>query len=500
MKRNIYASLFLSAAICVSSLSTGYIAYADYAEAPQPVIESRNASSRLLEFDNDNGYHDIGLTIPSYEESGVKQPAARATVPASYNANALSRITPVKNQGSYGTCWAFAAINASEASMVKKGYSNTSLDLSELHLAYFFYNRKVDPLGGTTGDNTKLLGNTTFLDRGGNSYFTTAAFANWQGAAKEEKAVYSTAAQVLTNGLSAGLAYDDYAHLQNAQWVSMQDKNIIKALVMEYGTAAVSYYDSSAYRSSDQKSYYNYVNTGTNHAVSLVGWDDNYSKTKFRTQPANNGAWLIKNSWGTGHGDGGYFWISYEDTSIKDGTAFFFDFEPSSNYANNYQYDGSYGTSSRYYSSSNVAYMANIFKADSNETLKAVSFYTKNLNVNYEVQIYKNLPNTSSPSNGTKVYSTPVSGNFPYIGYHTVKLPAGISLSANETYSVVIKLSGSTPPYIANDSSYVNGSWIEFVSSATAGQSFMGTTGTSWYDLGANGYGNVRIKAFTDER
>lgn len=498
MKKRIYAALFLSTALCVSSIGGSSTAYADY--TPVPTIEPLKTSSRLLEIDNSGGYHDIGESVPSYTESGQNQRGARAALPASYNANALSLITPVKSQGSYGTCWAFAAINSAESNMVKKGYATKTLDLSELHLAYFFYNRVTDPLGGTAGDDTKVLGNTTYLDRGGNSYFTTAAFANWQGAAKEEKVPYTTAANVLLNGVNSSLAYDNYAHMQNAQWINMQDKNIIKTLVMEYGSAAVSYYDSNTYRSADQKSYYNNVVASTNHAVSLVGWNDNYSKTNFKTQPTSNGAWLIKNSWGTSHGDGGYFWISYEDISIKNGTAFFFDFEPSSNYDNNYQYDGSYGRSSRSYSGYNYVYIANIFKADSNESLKAVSFYTNNLDINYEIQVYKNLPNTTNPASGTKVYSTTVKGNIPYVGYHTVKLPSGISLAKNETYSVVVKLTGSTNPQVICDTSYTNGSWIQFISSSTAGQSFMGLSETSWYDLGANSGGNVRLKAFTDER
>lgn len=58
------------------------------------------------------------------------------------------------------------------------------------------------------------------------------------------------------------------------------------------------------------------------HLITIIGWDDNYSKENFNAahRPTKNGAWLVLNSYGTGF-NGGYYYISYEDTMVgKDNT------------------------------------------------------------------------------------------------------------------------------------------------------------------------------------
>jgi hypothetical protein len=155
-----------------------------------------------------------------------------------------------------------------EANLVRKGLATNTLDLSELQLAYFFYNTVADPLGNTVGDKTqaiktndeinKGINNDSYLQRGGNSMFTTFALASWTGAALESKAPYGDATILVSYTLNNNLAFDNAYHMQNAYWINMNDRNDIKNNIMNYGAVASSYYsDNQGYSNT---TYYSHTN------------------------------------------------------------------------------------------------------------------------------------------------------------------------------------------------------------------------------------------------
>lgn len=411
-------------------------------------------------------------------------------------------ITSIKNQNPYGTCWAHAAMASAEADLWKKGLADSTIDLSEWQLAYFFYHTVEDPLGGTAGDSVTVVTDSSaedYLDRGGNQQLATYRLATWQGVTQEADAPYSTVYNDRTKTLDDALAYGkDAYHLENAYWVSMKDRDIVKQLIMEYGACAASYYHDSAYFNSSSQwnrseplAEYRPTGTSTNHAITIVGWDDNYSKDNFGTyKPSSNGAWLCKNSWGSNWSKDGLFYISYEDSPNLNGNAYFYDYGTGDNYDYNYQYDGGVGLST--YS---VANAANVYTANSAETLKAVGFYTEDVQYTCTIKIYKNC--TGNPVSGTLVSTQ--TATEPYAGFHTVVLDTPVDLNAGDTYSVVVyQTTSSGTPKVPIDVSF-SWNWLTGVSSAKTGQSFISSSGSYWQDVSASGY-NCRIKAYTDKR
>lgn len=484
--------------------------------------EKINASEYTDDEQQDNyigTYHDIDFEIPSITESGIQSYAIAPckALPSSYSSVEQKIVSPVKSQGYYGTCWAFSAVNSAESSILnklKKAGQNVDSDtynLSESQLVYFMYNSVMDPLGLTQGDVVSIPGGD-YMNAGGNDVLTMMYLASWGGLADEvsdNSLVYENFNS--TSGIDSAWAYEGVCHLENGYFINMIDMEYVKQAIVDYGALGVAY-NSSRYNNvgydveTASYTYYQNITEATDHAVSLVGWDDNFSKDNFsdimENVPSANGAWLLKNSWGN-NGDSGYIWISYEDKALSNGTAAVFEYDFSDNYDNNYQYDGGVGANIQYVS--NGSKVANVFQTLANdggqEELKAVSLGLNSIGVNYEVNIYLN-PSADSPESGILVATQ--TGTTTYSGYHTIELNSPVILDAKDVFSVVFTLYSTIDDhvYCLLDSS-VNYGWIKSDTTVLDNQSYLYLNDyDGWVDLADDleyyTEGNIRIKAFTD--
>ena len=465
---------------------------------------SERGAAALAAEERSLSYRPLELDVPSVTDYAPRRYRA-ASVPAAYDLGAT--VPAPRDQNPFGTCWTFGTLAAAETNLLMRGLASPgSLDLSEMHMAYFTYHKPVDPLGGTAGD-TINVGND-YMNVGGNSEIATMMLAGWLGAAPESAAVYPSAASgqegyaklaAVEKTLSADTAYDHNAYiLRDAYWVSMEDTAEIKRLIMTKGAASVGYYHEDACLNENTFAYLS-AQTTANHQVSIVGWDDNYSRANFGgadggdALPRRDGAWLIRNSWGEGWGLDGYFWLSYEEPSL-DSQAILFDLDEAGRYDYNYQYDG--GAAIQYFELDSGSSMANAFTARGSEYLAAASFYTYEPNVTYTVDVYTGLASAADPTSGTRVAGARVSGSAQYAGYHTVDLGQPIPLERGQRFSVVVTLthaSGTVSVPIDGSADY---GWIRFACSAEAGQSFFREQG-AWIDVSARYEANMRIKALT---
>ena len=435
--------------------------------------------------------------------------AKAATYPAAYR---TENLPAVRDQGIYGVCWSFSTISLIETNLIKKNLASSDIDLSELHLVNYTYNCVNDPLGGLEGDVNKF--DTSYgsvMQYGGNVEMAANSLLDWEGAVNEDVVPYTIdyIRQVENEQLNDSLAYGkDVAHVQNFYRVNITSRDDVKKAVMDYGAVSISYFsDQSSDWSTDNynsstAAYYCPNAYTSNHAVTIVGWDDDYSADNFATTPDGNGAWIVRNSWGSYYGKEGYFYLSYYDKSIYT-VGYALEAELSDNYDNNYQYDGAMLYGYMGYGGSNNKY-ANIFEAkanqDGSENIKAVSFMTgRSTNLNYTVSIYTNLTDETNPESGT--LAAQKSGITTYDGTYTVNLDSPVEINEGNKFSVVVEVrndSGKTP-YLAYERSMQSGKagyWC--TASAKENQSFIATPYGYWDDFGKARSCNFIIKAFTD--
>jgi len=385
----------------------------------------------------------------SAAERGNRMPGAYA---ASYDLRQHEKVTPVKDQGSCGSCWAYGAM----ASMESYFMPGETLDLSE----------------------TDLDVNSGF-DRGscngGNDSMSAAYMTRWSGP------IVAGSSEVVK-------------HAQNIIFLPARanaaDNDRFKSALLAYGALSVAILWSDGYYNPASHAYYNNASSSTNHIVTIVGWDDTYSGTNFGVTPPGDGAFLCKNSWGTSWGESGYFYISYHDIIVGLYGATAFTGEGVANYTRVYSYD-KLGRVMDYGFSSNTGWFSNIFTAAATEGISAVGFYTTDSATSYTVYIYTGVT-AGQPASGTLAYSG--SGSVNSSGYYTV--PVGFQpVTAGQLFSVVVKATN------ANYASPipVEGTVSGYSSPVASGNSYISADGASWQTL-VSPAANVNLKAYTNSR
>lgn len=391
------------------------------------------------------------------------------TLPSTYDLRTQGKLTPIKDQENCGTCWAFASYGSVESNLL----------LSET------WNFSENNLKNTHGFDWDPC-------EGGNANITMAYLARWSGPVNETDDPYNPNPPYTS---PSGLPVKK--HLQEVLIIPDRsgplDNSNLKEAIMAYGAIyTLMYWDPNYYHSTYKTYYYNGTEY-SNHAVALVGWDDHFDRNKFRFVPPGDGAFIVRNSWGTWWGENGYFYISYYDVNIGEGNYIFNRSDETSAYTRIYQYDPLGWTANTGYGN-NTGWFANIFTAASNDPLLAVSFYTSSLNSSYELYVYH--PVTSGPRTGSLAGSKTGTISFP--GYHTIALNSPIPLSSGQAFSVVVKL--TTPGY--NNPIPIEAPYFYYSSQARAnpGESYISNDGTSWTDITSTSWCpecNVSLKAFS---
>ena len=310
------------------------------------------------------------VTLPGAAAVGADQGAAKSAgvmpwqtagpYPPSYDLRDHGKVTPVRSQDNFSTCWIQSAMASLESCLLP----GALFDFSENNLA--------DHMG-------------SILDFEGRSdaRLSTAYVARWDGPVLERDDPYPRKGRS-PEGLRAVRHVQEVLYLPDR--TSPLDNDALKWAVSTYGAVDTGMAFEAGYNNSSTFAYYS-TKAGLvlDHHVTCVGWDDGFPAARFKETPPGDGAFLIKNSWGTDWGDAGYFWISYYDANYGQEMAVFSGAESASNYDAIYQYDA-LGWSLSFGYGSDTAWFANRFHCAGSGTIRAVSFYTPVPGSSYEVR------------------------------------------------------------------------------------------------------------------
>jgi cathepsin L len=204
-----------------------------------------------------------------------------------FNWRDAGMMSPVRNQRSCGSCWAFGALAAYEGSA--RIFANASVDLSEQHMI-------------TCGRDDQ------HRDAG------SCALGGWFSAAfdqlVERGGADESAAPYRAHGGRCDRSIETPYHA--VTWGYVSDKGTvppeadIKQALCRYGPLATSIYVNSSFQAYAGGVFDDDTvgENANNHIITLVGWDDDKQ------------AYLIRNSWGKGWGEKGYAWVEYGTNNV----------------------------------------------------------------------------------------------------------------------------------------------------------------------------------------
>ena len=440
-------------------------------------VQSRAVSLSVTGTEEPEDNQDFGLIPEPFDSSYLANLntgldcGVQEALPSKYDLRTCGCLTPVKNQNPYGTCWAHATLGSVEMGLNHE--EGIAYDFSENNMA-------------------NLHGWDWGFDDGGNATISSAYLLRWSGPVLESIDPYPNPGGSVEN--------EPARHVQRVRWVPGRtyylDLDGIKNALMESGALHVSYYHTDSYYNRSTSSYYKHADDGsrrTNHAVVLVGWDDGYPKENFKKQPPEDGAFIVRNSWGPNWGDEGYFYVSYYDESFAWKTLYGFPCaEPSDNYDGIYQYDH-LGLCRNAGYESVTAWGAAIFSAVTNSQIAATGFYALTPSTSYSIYVYTGC-SASSPRSGE--LCSEQSGKTDTAGFVTIPLRNPPKVSAGMRFSIVIKL--TTPGYTYPLAFEYAAPGYSSAATASEGETFLSRDGISWLDF-AKRYGPASFccKAYT---
>lgn len=398
-------------------------------------------------------------------------------------------VLDVRDQGVSDDCWAFSTLASIESNLLKNQINTDYLSIA--HLELMTQNSLYTP---------SFITFSRDFNSGGKLEYTAAYVLNNWGPIKESELPFQTITNLIANTTTinqidvtskkASVDVDDIFYLNNSQGICSENSiKTIKQYLVNHGALAASlYFDTKSNYSNGAYYYYNGSNI-SNHAVTIVGWDDNIEVTNFKNNATRKGAWIVKNSYGTTNGENGYYYISYDDVNICTNIVGFYNTDL--NVSDEAYYYDDLGTNVTLKSKSDVNYVANIFtKQNANaEKIDKITFASNNEGINYTVYYASNA--------SLKDYVEIAKGTTSHAGYISI-IPSK-DIYVTEKFSIIVKYETDSNTEdiipIAMKGASTNSPYHNF--EITKGVSYFSTNGEKWLDLGEKVFAQASIRVYT---
>ena len=398
---------------------------------------NNNYTSDVKSFNNTNYFYNFEGTPNQFKI--INNSLSFDKMPVKFDLRNYGWVTPVKDQGFMGACWAFGNMAALESSLLRFTNKTYSLSVNNMQNSMLKFSKY--------GEDT--------LGEGGNAFTAVAYVIDWLGVFPDEYDGYDELGKI-----SSLYITPENIHIQNAVVIptikKASDRDLIKNALINYGAVAASHcadFNQNKYFNKSSFAQYCYDKSESTHRICVVGWDDNYSRYNFLKTPKGDGAWICKNSWGTNWGDGGYFYVSYYDPTFgdKESVAYIIN---NDSYNRIYQHD--VGGEGKWLPES--VYYVNVFTADEDELIGAVGTFFNQSGREYEFNI---------SVNDVDVYTQ--KGISKLRGYETINLDKLIQIKKGDKFKVTFK----NMVYVANNLRI----------HPQSGQSFVSDSSKEWEDL-----------------
>lgn len=409
------------------------------------------------------GFSPLRLDLSHLKGDRMPEGVRAAALLSKWDWREQGVVTQVQNQGNCGACYAFASLANFESKLQIDGAG--SFDFSE-------NNAKECPWHDPSCS--------------GSNYWEMAGWFAQKGTVLESCDPYAGSNVNCKDTCPYIKTLLDWRVISEDQ---MPDPNVLKGYIQTYGPIYVSMYagDNSDrdwwHEFSDYDGSYTLYYEGAhdpNHAVLIIGWDDDLSHA------GGTGGWIVKNSWGADWGDDGYFYIAYGSASIGTDSSSIYawqDYDPDGDIM---YYDEAGWWSQRGCSSSMTGWGLCKFIPSGDTYVTRVEFWTTDKTTDIDVYIYDDFDGTTH----SNLLWSDLDNSFYEAGYHGVVVDPPLTVTHSDDVIAVVKFTNDSYNYpVAVDTEGPN----------ETGRTYLSCSGNagSWQDVGVDYHADVAIRLRT---